>query len=92
MNNTYNRILNLVTEAGESQGQRMTRMSREQGKKRAQTTALADSDAQFAKEKRKKHGVTDDEISGKVTTHRSGAKLKHVKTGPQGESGFKRIG
>ena len=75
MNNTYNRILNLVTEAGESQGQRMTRMSREQGKKRAQTT-----------------GVTDDEISGKVTTHRSGAKLKHVKTGPQGESGFKRIG
>lgn len=39
---------------------------------------------------RKQHGVTPDEISGKVTTHRSGAKLKWGRTGTQGQSGFTR--
>ena len=82
-------------EEGESEGQRMTRMSREQGKKRLRAKTLKTSQAHFAKEKeakaaklRQQHGVTDDEIKGRVITHRSGQKLRWVKKGTQGERGF----
>ena len=94
--NYQERIYNIITE--ESEGQRMTRMSREQGKKRLRAKTLKTSKDHFAKEKeakaaklRQQHGVTDDEIKGRVTTHRSGQNLRYVKKGTQGERGFEKV-
>jgi hypothetical protein len=89
MNKTYNRILDLMTEMGESEGQRMTRMSRENTKKVKQKGTEDAVKQRMATKRRQEAGVTDDEISGKVTTHRSGVKLKHVRK-PGGGSGFER--
>ena len=89
MNKTYNRILDLMTEMGESEGQRMTRMSRENTKKVKQKGTEDAVKQRMATKRRQEAGVTDDEISGKVTTHRSGSKLRFVRK-PGGGSCFER--